>query len=281
MEYNARHIPPVNRVLSFVSGFYNIFGWTFYTFGMIFVIIFVMNADLSTFSPVKYDSQAEGKVRNINSTSITENNRRVFRVIYSFTDMNGTEHISSSYTKKNIKEGTKVRILYSKKDPQLSKVEGMRRAPFGPYILFVLLFPFIGLVFILLGIRKGVRINRLLKYGEITKAALEKTEPTRTRINNRRVYKYTYKYRDKYGENREHIERTHLAYLLNDSKEKELLYIPGIPKYSAIIATIPGNVKVLDGRNLEFNTSNRSLFQVLIPLGGIIITMYVILSITS
>ncbi len=266
-ENEIREIPFKIKLLSFFNGFSTIFGWIFFGVGMIFVWIFVFSADLSTIFPEKFDSTAQGNVIGSIPTTMSENNRRILKIKFRFIDSKGEEHFSYSYSKKAYTYDKKVTILYNIEDPKTAKIEGTRTNPFGPTVLFVLIFPIIGLTFITVSILRGLKINRLLKYGSYATGILEgEKKATVTRINGRRVYKFKFLFKDRFGREHTLTEKTHLTSLLTGTEEKSLLYLPEKPEYGIMLDLIPGYIKFGSDGKIEFQDDKISLTPLIAPL---------------
>ncbi len=104
---------------------------------------------------------------------------------------------------------------------QNSRIKGMRRKIFSPFVMFVLIFPLVGLTFILFGLKRSIRALRLLKHGVMTKGVLISKTRTNTKVNGRVVYKMTFRYMDDQGTEYIREERTHDPYFLKDQKEEK------------------------------------------------------------
>lgn len=269
-EYESRDIPFKIKILSLFQGFSSQFGWLFFGFGMIFVWFFAFNADLSSIFPEKYSSKSTGYVIDSIPTSMSENNRRIFKITFRFRDNHGEEHISSSFSKISIPYNKNVRVIYNSENPKKSKIMGARTKPFGPLVLFVLIFPITGLIFIVFSIKHGFKINRLLRYGAVATGILQNMKSTNTRINNQTVYKFTFLFKDRSGQEHVLTQRTHLRHLLTNSKEKRLLYLPGLPEYGVMMDTIPGNIRINFNGRIEFEIKKPFFALFIAPIIAIV-----------
>jgi len=265
-ENEIREIPFKIKLLSFFNGFSTIFGWIFFGVGMIFVWFFIFSADFSTIFPENFDSTAQGNVIGSIPTTMSENNRRILKIKFRFIDSKGEEHFSYSYSKKAYPYDEKVTILYNIEDPKTAKIESTRTNPFGPTVLFVLIFPIIGITFITISILKGLKINRLLKYGSYATGILNEKKATVTRINGRRVYRFKFLFKDRLGQEHTITEKTHLTSLLTGTEEKPLLYLSEKPEYGIMLDLISGYIKFRSDGKIEFRDDKISLTPLILPL---------------
>lgn len=268
--YEKRYIPLSIKILSYFRGFSSQFGWIFFGFGMLFVWFFVFNADLSSIFPKKYDSKTSGFVIDSIPTSMSENSRRIYKITFRFTDRNGKEHISSSFQNSPLQYNKKVQIVYKSGNLSESKIKGSKMKPFGPMVLFVLIFPAVGLIFIFTGILHCFKVIRLLQYGIPGQGIFLDMKSTHTSINNRKVYKFRFQFTDRTGREHTLITRTHRTELLTGSKEKRLLYLPENPSYGIMIDLLPQYIKIDLNGNIEFSINRSSYSSLIIPAIAII-----------
>src|SRR5688500_5231600 len=138
-------------------------GWGLFGFGMIFFWIFALNADVA--SLWQFDAgteQAAGQVTRSEKTNFTIGGNRkrgrpskpVYANAYVFTAPDGTEHRGVSYaTNESLIAGQAVEVEYPKGEPRVSRIVGMRRAPFDAWAGLTALVPVVGLGLIVAGVR--------------------------------------------------------------------------------------------------------------------------------
>lgn len=240
-----RQVPWLVRSQVLFGGFLNQFGWAFFGFGFIFVWIFGLNADLSgLLAPLRTMETAEGIILRVEETSATVNETPVYAYTYTFrVESLEKEFQGSSYsTGRQFEPGWTVTVEYLVSNPDVSRIQGMRQAIFGPWVLcLVLIFPLIGLVFIIIGLRNGFKADRLLAAGQIAWGELKSKEPTGVRVNNQPVYKLTFEFRAEDGGVYEAVAKTHLPHLLEDEVEEQLLYDPRQPTHAVLLDELPGS----------------------------------------
>ncbi len=213
-----RYVPVLVTLRLLFGGFMNQFGWLFFGFGMIFFWVFACNADyvgwMGTWGPVETvqgtvtrsenSGASEGGSRHTKGTPIVANHYRF--------EHSGQTYDGVSYaTGRRLNPGQEVAIQFPVGRPGRSRIQGMRRAIFGPVVGMVVIFPLIGLVFIGAGVRQGWMARRLLRHGEQADGKLVDKKPTSTRINKRIVYKMTFDFQDQLGRTHQAIAKTHLV----------------------------------------------------------------------
>lgn len=249
------------------GGFIPQFGWLFLGFGMVFFWVFSVPetaASLSRFAGERESTQ--GTVTACRGTSFRENDLAVFAVEYSFETQGPVRRGKSFATGDYPAPGTAVTIEFPAGSPEHSRVQGMRAAPFGPLILIVLLFPAVGLGFILAGLRSGVLSGRLLARGLPTQGRLVSKLPTSTKINGRVVYAMTFAFRDSFGVESSLTTRTHEPKVLEDESRENILYDPADPSRAVTVDSLPGRVRVGASGSLEPAQPGRTLLVLAGPL---------------
>ena len=237
-----RHIPLSTRISILFGGFKAQFGWAFFGFGMIFFWAFAMNMDLSFLHYNGNVITVEGMATGYSLTDASENEVSVFANHFTFKTEDGDEITGTSYaTGQRILDGETLTIEYPEGKPHYARIQGMRTKKFSGFVIFVIIFPLVGLVFILLSLKRSLRALRLFKNGILTNGKLISKEKTNTRVNNRTVYKMTFQYKDDLGNEYERKERTPLPYLLQDDKAERLLYLRGKPSYAILVDSLPSS----------------------------------------
>ncbi|NQT76408.1 MAG: DUF3592 domain-containing protein [Bacteroidetes bacterium] len=262
-----RNIPVSTRCRILFGGFKNQFGWAFFGFGMIFFWGFAMNSDLSFLYYTGEIIRVEGIATHSFEIDATEGNVTVIENHYKFKTEDGLEFEGISYaTGRSIQAGNTITIEYPEGKPQYSRIKGMRRQIFGAVALWVVLFSFVGLVFILLGLKRSIRALRLLKYGKLTKGKLISKVRTNTRVNGRIVYKLTFRFKDEIGHEFELREKTLTPHLLQNESEERLLYLRRKPAYAIMLDSLPSSVSINADGKIESSPFIRMIFVLFIPL---------------
>ncbi|MCK5632699.1 hypothetical protein KAH94_03050 [bacterium] len=262
-----RKIPVTTKCNVLFGGFLNQFGWLFFGFGLIFFWVFAMNADLSFLYFKGNIISIEGVAIDSYETGAMEGETPVFENHYKFTTKDGIEFEEFSYdTGYDVKPGSKLTIEYPEGKPQYSRVKGMRRQMFGAFVLFVVIFPFIGLIFMFFGARKIFRTIRLLKNGLVTKGKLISKKETNVSINDEMVYKMTFRFKDNSGKEHDVLEKTHLPHLLEDDNEEKMLYLEDNPKNAIMLDSLPSGITMNSKEEIEPMPLIKTFIIVIIPL---------------
>ncbi|MDP7421930.1 MAG: DUF3592 domain-containing protein [bacterium] len=257
-----RYVPSSVRLRVLFGGFFNQFGWLFFGFGLIFVWFFAFNADFSSLflfrGPLK---NLEGVINSIEKTGASEGGSRsssgapIYAYRYTFF-LDEVEFSGVSYrTGKRFKVNQCVTIEYPVGNPSISRIENMRRAIFGPIVGFVIIFPLVGAVFIIVGVKNGLKANRLLTDGRLALGSLKSKETTNTRINKRMVYKLTFEFEAPNGQSYQAVAKTHLPETLEDEEREQLLYDPVQPDAAVMLNSLPGSPALDDSGNVYFKSA--------------------------
>ena len=274
-----RNIPISTRCSILFGGFKNQFGWAFFGFGLIFFWAFAMNSDLSFLYYTGEMITVEGTATYSIETDATEGNVTVIENHYKYKTEDGLEFEGFSYaTGQDIQAGEAIKVEYPEGKPQYSRIKGMRSQIFGPEVLWVVLFPFIGLIFILFGIKRSMRVLRLLKHGELTKGKLISKLRTNTKINGRFVYKLTFRFNDYQGHEFEIREKTRTPHLLQDQGEESLLYLRHKPAYAIMLDSLPSAASINTDGRIESTPFIRLVSRMFIPLLSLVGHGYYIVS---
>lgn len=273
-----RSVPLSVRLRILLGGFLNQFGWIFFGFGLVFVWAFTLNADLTSWHRFRGQLEtSEGKVIDCKKTLFSEGGSKhrkgtpVYEIHYDFTIADGSEYKGLSYiTGKQFEQGQKVTIEYPQGKPQTSRIKGMRQKPVGLFGIFPVVFPMIGLLFIIRGIKKGIKANRLLTLGEQTTGKLKSKERTNTKVNKKPVFKLTFEFNTPEGMTYETLVKTHETGKLEDEAEEPLLYDPVLPSYAVMLDDLPGNPRIMENGTIQAGSAAGVIMLLIIPLATII-----------
>lgn len=266
----SRNLPILSRLAILCSGFDAQFGWLFFGFGMIFFWIFFMNSEIVyMFSFGKWDPTM-ATVLKLDETNAEINDTDVYEYTYEY-NVNGEIYTGTAYTTGiSFQEGQNVEIEYNPDLPGESRMANSRQALFGWETIFVVIFPLVGLGFILHSFRQNIKSIDLLINGRFARGKLVKKEPTNVTINKQPVYKYTFSFEAHDGRSYEAVGKTHIQSLLEDEETERLIYAPNDPSYATMYDTIPSAPKMnADGtfHALPFT----SYLNLILPLATIII----------
>ena len=288
-----RRVAPELFVRAMFGGFANQFGWGFFGFGMIFFWVF---AGLVNFDDAfRFSGELRtttGQVIEVLDTSASENDTRVQKIKFSFvhpekkvlppaeTVAGEDEHliVAECYqTGTSLKSGQQVKVEFPADNPEKARIGGTRRGVFQVWVLLlVAIFPFVGLVFMVFGIRRGLAIWRLLNYSCLTYGVLINKEPTNTRINHQTVMKLTFSFETERGRSANVVARTHEYQHLVDEAEEPLLYNPFNPEESCLLDDIPGRPRLDEYGSLVSKDDEGLIKTLFVPAVALLINVLAI-----
>lgn len=221
-------------------------GFVFTFIGLATCIPFTSMMDLNFSNPLDKDpSIGKAVITSISNTNASENDVAIIRYNYSYS-VNGKNYSSSSFTKgeRAIFVNDTVPIQFDKNNPSFSRIQNMRMAEFdGTWLLFIFIFPFVGIVFLVISLIKGRKNISLVKNGFLTKGSVTNKEATNVRINNRTVYKVYFDYTANDGVQRRAFTRTHQPEKVEDEEKEQLLFNANNPEEAVLLDTLPRQVR--------------------------------------
>ena len=221
---------PVSSIAAIALNAFVQIGCFVLLFSTPFFWIFVGNAELPGIGFRGETMRTNGVVTEVEDTNASENDRSIWGVHYRYSvNARAYEGVSYESGGTDLEPGSLVIVEYLRSDPATSRVEGLRRGMFGPGVLFVLIFPAIGLALTLGAFVWGLRRATLLVHGIAVFAKYRETRTTNTRVNNRPVYEVIHEYRTLDGELRESSTRTTDVDPITDESEELILYHPSRP----------------------------------------------------
>jgi hypothetical protein len=285
LPHQPRHIPWSTRLTALFGSGFQSFGWLFFGFGMIFAFVFVGSVDASSFFKFRGTlEKAEGVIVSSEKSGYSEggSGRRsgtrrkgtpIYRHDYTY-QLNGVTQQGVSYSKGGaLTVGQKVQVEFPQGRPATSRIRGMRTAPFGPAVLFVLIFPLAGLGLAVPGLFSGWKNLTLLKRGELARGRLIEKKKTSTQINKQYVYKLTFQYTDQFGQQHQVQTKTHLPAKLEDDAEERLLYDPLRPSRAVFVDTLPGAPEISEEGSVASVRIKSLLGSILPPIIALLVVL--------
>src|SRR6185436_20886830 len=197
-----RRVPLSLSLLNVFNGFAQI-GWFVFGFGMIFAWVFLGNADFSFLTFRGPHAQSTGRVTSVEATGASQNEQPITANHYEFS-VAGSRFSGTSYSNGSPNNaGDEVTVEYDEQHPERSRIAGMRRGQFSAGVMLVLIFPFIGAVFVAFATLAGFRRNHLLRNGLLSTGKLLGRERTNVTVNKRPVWKLTFEYVARDGQRHE------------------------------------------------------------------------------
>jgi hypothetical protein len=257
-----RHVPLSLAVLNVFNGFSQI-GWFVFGFGMVFFWAFAGNADYS-FLTLRNVTQVAGKVTSVEETGASENHTRIMANHYEYS-VAGQRFTGTSYSKGGAATaGEEVKVEYSSGNPGRSRIAGMRTGQFGPLVLLVTIFPFIGFVIVYFAMKTGFKRSLLLRNGIFTTGTLIDKEPTNMTVNDRRVYELTFEFTTREGRKAEAKARSSDTSRLEDEHAEPLLYDPNDPSKAYLLDEAPSRPEI-DGTGALVGRPMAAVMSLILP----------------
>jgi len=276
-----RDVPVLVRSSNLLGGFYNQFAWLWLGLTGVFLWVFVPNADVAGLWHFRGEvATAPGVVAASRETNCSENDVRVYGHTFRFTGPDGIERTGESFaTGRRLDPGTEVTVEVAPGDPSVARVQGMRRKPFGMGGWAGLVIPGVGAVFsvvgvimLTVGVRKGLKANRMLRSGLLALGRLKARRPTNTRINDRMVYEFTFEFVADDRRTHEMKAKTHQVDRLSDPRGEFLLYDPIDPSHAVLMDDMPGAVRVGEFGQLETERPAKAALALAVP--AIVLTVH-------
>jgi hypothetical protein len=252
-----RAVPICVRLAALFGGVLQQIGWLMLGFGMIFFYGFALQSDWSgpMFAMMDTD-RATGTVVSVDYTNASENDAPVYKITYSFVAANGRKVEARAYVTGYAPDaGQRLAVTYLRSQPDVARVDGMRRTTFGPLAAIAGIFPLIGAVMVAFGLREGWKANRLLGTGRLAFAKVSTVVPTNTTINNRPVMAVTLTFRAQDGASYEVTSKTNAPERLTDQTEELVLFDPDDPTYGAALDSLPGSPTIDNAGALRLSGS--------------------------
>lgn len=253
-----------------------VFGWGF----VMWLFVGLGGMDLATearflMTPVE---RTTGKIVACADTNTEVNERTVVAFEFSYADAQGGEHRATSYAQENYKTaGTPVQIEYLASAPDKARIEGMRLSSLPFFVILIMgIFPGIGVLLIVFGLRKGLKARKLLRDGRLALASIFSRESTGTRINEKPVMKITYTFTDQDGLPHRFVHKTHeIEAITDDAGGERILYDPKRPEEACFIDELPGSGVVTPEGNFQLTGGATAELKVpaltLLVHGGILV----------
>lgn len=231
----------------FFNGPLAVMGLCLFLFGSIFPIVFGSMADFkSVFTFNENDPATRGLLNDIRETANSENKRKVFEYNYQYLVDNKTYTGTSFSAFSTLKFGDSANVQYIAKQPELSRIQGMRAAPFSFSVVpFTSIFPLVGFVFLIISLSSGKKNIYLVQNGILTDGRVTRKEPTNAKINNQIVYKIFFQYISQDGNLQESFVKSHKLQKLGDELNEPLVYDSQNPSQAVLLDSLPKKIRTL------------------------------------
>lgn len=231
-------------------------GFGLLLFGSLFFWVFVARSEAVTALEFRGPTrEVRGVVTRSESTSSSENKRRVFEIRYRYEAGGKTRSGKSYRLGGGLPEGSPVRVEVLEADPKRSRVVGLRRRHFSAGVAFVTVVPVVGLSLALSGLALGLGRARLLREGRLGFAKLVGKRATGARVNGRPVVALRFRLEVPEPESpggyrlagarstaHEFEVRTHETRPLEDEPFEAVVYDPRRPSRALALDVLPVHV---------------------------------------
>ena len=206
--------------------------------------VFVSNSEATTWYRFATElGTTEGTVFRSERTNMRHNSATVVLVEFGYR-VNAQDFVGRSFCRGRVPaDDETVVVEYAINDPETSRIQGMRSAPFPAETALILLFPFVAIVLLAVGFTRGRKRVALMENGTSAWALLTNREATNTRVNNQRVYKLTFTFVDDSGRKRTVTERSHKTQFQDDQVARHALISSA---GGCIVELLPGRPKIVD-----------------------------------
>ena len=216
------------------------FGWGFALFGTLFVFAFDPGGVIVEGIGFRGEvAVVEGVSTGWESTSLSIGNQRVYRTTFDY-EVGGVMYSGASHeTGAWIEAGSPIIVEYKPSDPALARIAGSRVSAGDPTLLFIFIFPIVGLGMASFTLVRGLRIRSLLVNGAVAYGRLLTKEPTSTVVNNQRVMRLTFEFQAEGGGTYHAIARSHQEHRLEDEEHELLVYDSRNPQRAELLDQLP------------------------------------------
>ncbi len=238
---------PLNLKLSvWFANIFFLFGFVFTLMGGITAGIILSKADLKSFVlSDNFTKNATGTITDVKDCNSSENKHTIYRFDYTFTTEKGSNYTGHSFsTSTGLQKGDEATIEYDEEKPEHSMIKGMRTAEFPIWVvLLVLIFPFIGICFLISNFVKAKKNLNILTNGILTTGKFISKTATSTKINNQTVYKVTFEFIDAQKTPRRAEVKTHHPHKLQDEAQEPVVYLPEQTENAVMLDVLPKIVR--------------------------------------
>ncbi len=244
----------------------------FFVFGSLFCWIFIPPSSVVHWFEFGKDWQeVEGRILDAGQTNAETNGQTVWSYFHSF-ELEGVRYTGKCFTDGPTFEGGQiVTIRYNANNPEESFIVGANRSIFPGFVAFVLIFPFVGLVFIIKSLISNWKAMRLLEIGNFTRGKLISKENTNASvtINGARypVCKYGFEF-ETGGRKHTVACKTHQSWLVEDEDREIILFDCFNPEDSIVFDAYPNMPRISDEGYLKGPTV-KNLMNLILPIIGI------------
>ncbi|MBN2893834.1 MAG: hypothetical protein JXL97_18335 [Bacteroidales bacterium] len=260
----ARNVSAGIKISVLFGGVLVFIGITFTLVGIGTLIPFAMMVDFSDLKFSDKDPVTNCEITDVRGTNSYSNDIQVFEYNYEFY-AEGKKITGKSFQPGN-HEIYDPHVQYLKDNPETSRLVGMNNGAFPVWVLlFLLIFPAVGILMLVFGMKKRILYLKILNVGKVTFGTFNRMEATGASVNDNRVYKMFFDFVADDGKAYFAVGETYQTYKLQDETYEPLIYNPANPNEAVMIDSLPASVrKVLSNdialANTKFNDSQERVF---------------------
>jgi hypothetical protein len=299
MAEPPREVPSLVRLRLIFGGALSQIGWAALGFGMVFAWVFQAPEAIGSWWRFRGELQrTEGRITRISDARFSVNNSKIYAYHYDF-ELGDGRHSGVSYGREGkCSAGDKVAVEYATGRQMASRVVGMNVTKAGWGSLLVLIFPLIGLGFVLAGLARGRKGLGLLRDGKQVMGRLTDMRETGMKVNKRTVYRMTFAFQAGDSQSYEVVARTHQPEKLSgetlgdtggpesrthppaeapsqDGKGQNevyepLVYDPGNPSRAVLLDSLPGEPRIDETGRICVRSPVKSLLALVLPAAAIV-----------
>jgi len=249
-ELPPRHLDWYTQAVLLLGDRVSQAGWALLALGSVFFWTTAVNSEVRYWLEDKtvHWQDREGVILEADSTGTVEGGQRVWRYRHSVAPGDGYRYRGTSYSVgKKFDAGQLAFIRYNVDDPRTNFAVGLRRSEHTWQVNLLLLLPMLGLVLVLLPVRRNWRMVRLLKIGDFTRGKLFAKTPTgqveRFGAHVLPVFRFEFRF--------EHLGavfhatcRTPHPALVEDEDSESILYDRYYPSFNLVYDAVPHLPKI-------------------------------------
>jgi len=272
-----RQVPLLIRLRLLFGGTSAQMGWFFLGFGMIFFWLFVFRGDFKSWTQFRGPlATAEGTVTDSRDTHDSEGGSKgsrgtpIYENEFKFV-VDDRKYEGSSYAVgRELRIGQKVKVEYVPGKPQFARIRGMRSNLFGPGVLFVMIFPLVGIGIAVNGLRQGLKACDLLANGVQTTGNMISKEATNVKTNGRQVYKFSFSFKTPDGAVHTAVSKTQVTERFENPGAEPLVYDPNNPERAVMLDNLPGAPHITENGDIVVKKPWTAIALLIVPAATVI-----------
>lgn len=236
----ARKIPSLFWFKLFASGSGVEIGWFF--FGLSITFVWGIKAHLSVYEMIAFQFAKEvtnGVLVEIKESNVTVDDTKIMKVHFRY-EVAGNMYEGHSYLPYSPKPQTPLTIEYLAASPRHARIEGGSFSPAGYSGNWVLLFPGLSLLPLLIHLIRMLRRYSVMKRGLVAPAKLVRAEDTGWEVNDSALMRCRFVFSDSAGREHVHFRRLQLIILRQNADDWYIVYLPNKPSVAFLVVDLPG-----------------------------------------